>query len=114
MNTAERNLDKDYKEWCKKNQDFLKRYVSEFLDEKKDNIEKVINDHIEAEIKKYLSHMSQEEWDRYLGMNIAQLTKYYLDSLIPKVLEDLIFADRNQGRAIPDYNHPRYRGYSTF
>ena len=118
MNTVERDKEKEYKEWCEKNQDFLKRYVSEFLNENKDNIEKVINEHIESEIKKCLSRMTKEEWEKILIGPLSGDIRYCIDMVLPKAIEDLLFMNKDRARVMPDYvkdyGVPRYRGYSAF
>ena len=118
MNTVERDIEREYLEWKEKNVDFLKRYVSEFLDERNDNIEKVVNEHIESEIKKYLSRMTKEDWEKILMRPISDDIRYCIDMVLPKAIEDLLFMDKNRARSIPDYvkdyNVPRYRRYSPF
>ena len=43
MNIADRDTNKEYKEWCIKNSDFLKRYAIELLTENSKEFNNIVN-----------------------------------------------------------------------
>ena len=97
MNIADRDTNKEYKEWCIKNSDFLKRYAIELLTENSKEFNNIVNKQVTAKVKECLANISAEEWSKYNGNVLADIDRL-INYIVQKKITELFFnSDKLRG-----------------